>query len=152
MSPRDRGQSRLAWIDRPIVPSGIVLAPSRWRQHVVQRRISRLDHVRPHRLNWEALRHPEQAAGEDDEALTPRRVAGTRWSRLDGFCQTGGFASAVVGPLLEGWLADTFGFHVIFGGSGAGRLLGVLLHVWLAVWPILGTRGSRPATSAAGAA
>ena len=38
--------------------------------------------------------------------------------------QTVVFASAVAGPLLGGWLADTFGFHVIFarerrGGSSA---------------------------------
>ena len=66
--------------------------------------------------------------------------------------QTVVFASAVVGPLLGGWLADTFGFRVIFGASGAGRLLGILLYIWLAVWPILGARGSRPAASPAGAA
>ena len=52
--------------------------------------------------------------------------------------QTVVFASAVAGPLLGGWLADTFGFQVIFGASGAGRLLGIVLFIWLAVWPILG--------------
>jgi MFS family permease len=62
--------------------------------------------------------------------------------------QTVVFASAVVGPLLGGWLADTFGFHVIFAASGGGRLLGILLFVWLAVWPALPARGARPATSA----
>jgi MFS family permease len=65
--------------------------------------------------------------------------------------QTVVFASAVVGPLLGGWLADAFGFHVIFGASGAGRLVGILLYVWLAVWPILGASGSRPAAAVAGA-
>ena len=54
--------------------------------------------------------------------------------------QTVVFASAVAGPLLGGWLADTYGFHVIFAASGAGRLLGILLFVWLAVWPALARR------------
>jgi MFS family permease len=83
-------RSRLAWLDRFIVPRETPVAPSRWHQHVVQRRISRLDHLRPHRLNWEALKHPEPAAGVDDdeEILTPRRLAGIRWSWLDGFFTT----------------------------------------------------------------
>ena len=34
--------------------------------------------------------------------------------------QTVVFASAVVGPLLGGWLADTFGFHVIFARERRG--------------------------------
>ena len=80
--------SRLAWLDRFIVPREIPLAPSRWHQRVVQRRISRVDHLRPHRLNWEALKHPEPAATEGDDALTPRRLAGIRWSWLDGFFTT----------------------------------------------------------------
>jgi hypothetical protein len=79
-----RGRSRLAWLDRFIVPRETPLAPSRWHQHIVQRRVSRL--------------------------------------------------------------------LVIFGASGAGRLLGILLYVGLAVRPILGARGSRPALSPAGAA
>jgi DHA1 family multidrug resistance protein-like MFS transporter len=66
--------------------------------------------------------------------------------------QTVVFASAVAGPLLGGWLADTFGFRVIFAASGAGRLLGILLFVWLALWPALPTRGERPATAPASAA
>ncbi len=64
--------------------------------------------------------------------------------------QTVVFASAVAGPLLGGWLADTFGFQVIFAASGAGRLLGIALYIWLAVWPILGARGGRPAPARAG--
>jgi MFS family permease len=83
-----RVRSRLAWLDRFIVPTGTPLAPSRWHQHIVQRRVSRLDHLRPHRLNWEALKHPEQAAAGDDDAITPRRLAGIRWSWLDGFFTT----------------------------------------------------------------
>jgi MFS family permease len=63
--------------------------------------------------------------------------------------QTVVFTSAVVGPLLGGWLADTFGFHVIFAASGAGRLLGILLYIWLAVWPLLGARRAPPASSRA---
>jgi hypothetical protein len=98
-------RSRLTWLNRFIVPRETPLAASRWHQCVVQRRISRLDHLRAHRPNWEAL----------------------------ALYQTVVFASAVAGPLLGGWLADTFGFHVISGASGAGRLLGILLYVWLAV-------------------
>jgi len=65
--------------------------------------------------------------------------------------QTVVFVSAVVGPLLGGWLADTFGFRVIFGLSGAGRLLGILLYVWLSVWPIFAAQRSRPAAAPASA-
>jgi hypothetical protein len=83
-----RGRARLAWLDRFIVPRETPLAPSRWHQHIVQRRMSRLDHLRPHRLNWEALKHPEPAAGEEDETLTPRRLAGIQWSWLDGLFTT----------------------------------------------------------------
>ena len=88
MSLHARGRARLAWLDRFIVPRETPLAPSRWHQHIVQRRVSRLDHLRPHRLNWEALKHPEPVAADDDEALTPRRLAGIRWSWLDGFFTT----------------------------------------------------------------
>ena len=74
-------------------------------------------------------------------ALTdPRRWRSTRRS-----CSRAPSA----GPLLGGWLADTFGFHVIFAASGAGRLLGILLYIWLAVWPILGARSAPPAPSRA---
>jgi MFS family permease len=82
------GHSRLAWLDRFLVPRETPLAPSRWHQHIVQRRVSRLDHLRPHRLNWEALKQPEHASADDHEALTPRRLAGIRWSWLDGLFTT----------------------------------------------------------------
>jgi MFS family permease len=49
--------------------------------------------------------------------------------------QTVVFTSAVLGPLLGGWLADTVGFKPVFALSGAGRLLAMGLFVWLAVWP-----------------
>lgn len=88
MNRRVLGQARLAWLDRYIVPRETPVAPSRWHQHVVQRRISRLDHLRPHRLNWEALKHPEAAPADGDETLTPRRLAGIRWSWLDGLFTT----------------------------------------------------------------
>src|SRR5262249_37896037 len=65
--------------------------------------------------------------------------------------QTVVFGSAVVGRLLGGWLADSFGFRLIFGLSGAGRLLGILLFIWLSVWPILGAQRSRSTASPAGA-
>jgi hypothetical protein len=112
VSANARVRPRLGWLDCFILPAGTPIAPSRWHQHIVQRRLSRLDHLRPHRLNWDALKHPELAAGQDD---------------------------------------DTFGFRVIFGASGAGRLLGILLFVWLAVWPALRARGGRPAPAPAGA-
>jgi MFS family permease len=72
------------------VPRHAPLVPSRWHQHVAQRRVSRLDHLRPHRLNWDALKHPEppSAPDEADESLTPRRLEGLRWSWLDGFFTT----------------------------------------------------------------
>jgi MFS family permease len=82
------GQPRLAWLDRFILPRETPLAPSRWHQHIVQRRISRVDHLRPHRLNWEALKHPDTVTADEDEALTPRRLSGIRWSWLDGFFTT----------------------------------------------------------------
>src|SRR5262245_50329113 len=84
------GRSRLAWLDRFIAPRGRPVAPTRRHQHIVQRRISRLDQLRPHRLNWEALKLPEPVSGaeEDDEVLTPRRLAGIRWSWLDGLFTT----------------------------------------------------------------
>jgi MFS family permease len=84
------GHSRLAWLDRFIMPRETPLAPSRWHQHIVQRRISRLDHLRPHRFNWEALKHPEpdRPIAAEDDALTPRRLSGIRWSWLDGFFTT----------------------------------------------------------------
>ena len=88
MSLRPRGQSRLAWCDRFIVPRETPIAPSRWHQHIVQRRVSRLDHLRPHRLNWEALKNPSAASADVDETLTPRRMAGIRWSWLDGLFTT----------------------------------------------------------------
>jgi MFS family permease len=90
VSPHVQGRPRLAWLDRFIVPGETPIVPSRWHQHVVQRRVSRLDHLRPHRLNWDALKHPEAPAplDETDESLTPRRLAGIRWSWLDGFFTT----------------------------------------------------------------
>ena len=88
MSAHVRGRRSLGWLDRFIVPAGTQIAPSRWHQHVVQRRLSRLDHLRPHRLNWEALKHPEIDETPDDEPVTPRRMAGIRWSWLDGLFTT----------------------------------------------------------------
>jgi len=82
------GHSRLAWLDRLIVPRETPLAPSRWHQHIVQRRVSRVDHLRPHRLNWEALKQPDRAITDGDETLTRRRLAGLRWSWLDGLFTT----------------------------------------------------------------
>ena len=49
--------------------------------------------------------------------------------------QTAIFGSAVVGPLLGGYLADAIGFRFIFGLSSAGRLLGMALFLWLTIRP-----------------
>lgn len=49
--------------------------------------------------------------------------------------QTAVFGSAVVGPLLGGYLADAIGFKFIFVLSGAGRFLGMLLFLWLTIRP-----------------
>lgn len=45
--------------------------------------------------------------------------------------QTAVFGGAVLGPLLGGYLADAISFKFIFGLSAIGRLLGMLLFVWL---------------------
>lgn len=50
--------------------------------------------------------------------------------------QTGVFASAFVGPLLGGYLADTVGFQSIFLLSGVGRLTGVLIFLVLTYIPL----------------
>jgi len=44
--------------------------------------------------------------------------------------QTAVFSSAVVGPILGGYLADAVSFKLIFGLSGAGRLVGMLVFLW----------------------
>lgn len=49
--------------------------------------------------------------------------------------QTAVFGSAVLGPLLGGYLADAIGFKFIFGLSSAGRFLGMALFLWLAIRP-----------------
>ena len=51
-------------------------------------------------------------------------------------------ASAVVGPLLGGYLADIAGYKLVFGISAAGRWLGVLAFLWLAARPAMRTRRS----------
>lgn len=56
------------------------------------------------------------------DAQRPRAVA---------LYQTAVFSSAVLGPLLGGWIADLVSFKLIFGLSFGGRLVGMLLFVWL---------------------
>jgi DHA1 family multidrug resistance protein-like MFS transporter len=85
-------------------------------------------------------------------ALLLELTPSSRRSQAVALYQTVVFASAVVGPLLGGWLADEFGFRVIFGLSGAGRLLGILLFIWLSVRPLLAAHRGRPAASPAEAA
>ncbi len=45
--------------------------------------------------------------------------------------QTVVFTSAVIGPLLGGYLADAVSYKLIFGLSGIGRVLGILAFLWL---------------------
>lgn len=62
------------------------------------------------------------------EAQRPRSVA---------LYQTVVFSSAVLGPLLGGYLADLVSFKFIFGLSGVGRLFGILGFLWLVAGPAL---------------
>ena len=50
--------------------------------------------------------------------------------------QTGVFAAAFVGPIAGGFLADNVGFELIFGLSGLGRLVGMLIFVVMTAWPL----------------
>jgi MFS family permease len=49
--------------------------------------------------------------------------------------QTSVFAAAVLGPLLGGYLADVVGYHLIFGLSCIGRLIGIVGFIWLSAGP-----------------
>jgi MFS family permease len=51
--------------------------------------------------------------------------------------QTAVFGSAVLGPLIGGFLADVVSFQFIFGVSGVGRIAGMGLFLWLAARPAL---------------
>lgn len=44
--------------------------------------------------------------------------------------QTAVFSSAVLGPLLGGYLADAVSFQLIFGLSAGGRLIGMFIFIW----------------------
>jgi dipeptide/tripeptide permease len=50
--------------------------------------------------------------------------------------QTGVFASAFIGPIVGGFLADNVGFELIFGLSGLGRLMGMVIFVAMTAWPL----------------
>jgi MFS family permease len=65
--------------------------------------------------------------------------------------QTAVFSSAVIGPLLGGYLADVTGFRSLFLLSGVGRLVGMLLFVFMAARPSLAAqRQSAGAATPAG--
>ena len=49
--------------------------------------------------------------------------------------QTAVFGSAVIGPILGGFLADALGFRYIFGFSAAGRILGMILFILFTIRP-----------------
>lgn len=50
--------------------------------------------------------------------------------------QTGVFASAFLGPIAGGYLADNVSFQLIFGLSGLGRLIGMVIFVAMTAWPL----------------
>lgn len=58
------------------------------------------------------------------EQARPRAVA---------LYQTVVFTSAVLGPLLGGYLADTVSFQLIFGLSGSGRMVGMVIFLLVTV-------------------
>jgi MFS family permease len=66
--------------------------------------------------------------------------------------QTGVFASAFIGPLLGGYLADTVSFHLIFLLSGAGRLAGMLLFLLMTFIPLQRLARAQQGMSAEGSA
>jgi MFS family permease len=47
--------------------------------------------------------------------------------------QTAVFVSAVIGPLLGGYMVDALSYNAIFVASGAGRFTAMWLFVWLAM-------------------
>lgn len=61
--------------------------------------------------------------------------------------QTGVFVSAVIGPLVGGYLADNVSFQLVFISSGFGRLIAMGLFIWLTAWPL--RKLARRAASAA---
>lgn len=50
--------------------------------------------------------------------------------------QTVVFTSAVIGPLVGGYLADNVSFQLVFGLSGMGRLIAMLIFVGMTAWPM----------------
>jgi MFS family permease len=60
------------------------------------------------------------------DAQRPRAVA---------LFQTVVFGSAFLGPVLGGYVADAFGYTTNFAISGGGRLVAMVLFVWLSVRP-----------------
>jgi MFS family permease len=63
--------------------------------------------------------------------------------------QTAVFGSAMIGPLLGGYLADHFGFHLIFGLSSIGRLAGVITFLWFTVYVITKRRTTQTQAASA---
>ncbi|MCA9920277.1 MAG: MFS transporter, partial [Anaerolineales bacterium] len=58
--------------------------------------------------------------------------------------QTAVFSSAVIGPLLGGFLADSVSYQLIFGFSAAGRFLGTVLFALFTVRLVKNLDGERP--------
>lgn len=63
--------------------------------------------------------------------LTPKRQR----AQTVALYQTAVFFSAVIGPLAGGYLAD-IDFRIVFWLSGIGRLISMLLFVWLTAVPV----------------
>jgi MFS family permease len=64
--------------------------------------------------------------------LTPDRHR----PRLTALYQTAVFSSAVIGPLLGGFLADAVSFQLIFAVSGIGRIVGMLVVLLFTARPL----------------
>jgi MFS family permease len=73
--------------------------------------------------------------------LTPERQRG----HAVALYQTAVFVSAVFGPLVGGYLADNVSFKLIFIVSGLGRLVGLLVFIWLSVLPLRAMQKARAA-------
>ncbi|MBP7044644.1 MAG: MFS transporter [Chloroflexi bacterium] len=59
----------------------------------------------------------------------------TQRARAVALYQTAVFTSAVIGPLLGGYLADAVSFQLLFGLSGLGRFMGMVLFFLFAARP-----------------
>lgn len=59
----------------------------------------------------------------------------TQRPRAVALYQTAVFSSAVIGPLLGGYLTDLFNFKLVLVIGGLGRFLATLIFIWFTVRP-----------------